>query len=459
MNRDLTTDCFLWLSKDCLPFQTVEKEGLKTFLTKYAPTLDLPARATVSRAGSKVYYAMRDKIIEDLQTIKYDMGACTLDIWTDKYARKSYIGATFHFINEEFVMKDLLLDASFFPHPHTAEEIVKRITDITRSFSVDAKLKVYVTDQASNNVKFGNLDPEKLRVGCDAHALHHLVTTDAVNQNPATIDLVRRCKAIIRAVVWRGDEIRDACEGQEGLIENLDEVNNILEFDEQFPVSHGNEQNATHYITLKNEVPTRWTSLLLMLKSIKSNTRALEIVLLRLKKVELILNATECTLLDKLIDFLEVFNVSTNMLQGSKYPTLNLAVLAREELYLAIQPEETDHPIIADLKERMLDKWDHRLPQLLLHVLAALLDPTTKNIRSVIKYIEDNNTTVSRFLISMAEELGLGFVKEVAENRNLAEPASTSSSSSNLVADNQRRAKMRKLELLKKYPKSYKHGG
>ena len=59
----------------------------------------------------------------------------------------------------------------------------------------------------------------------------------------------------------------------------------------------------------------------------------------------------------------------------------------------------------------------------------------------------------------MAEELGLGFVKEVAENRNLAEPASTSNSSSNLVADNQRRAKMRKLELLKKYPKSYKHGG
>ena len=52
------------------------------------------------------------------------------------------------------------------------------------------------------------------------------------------------------AVVWRFDEIREACTGQKGLMENLDEVNNIIEFDAQFPVTPipvENEQDALHY--------------------------------------------------------------------------------------------------------------------------------------------------------------------------------------------------------------------
>ncbi len=90
-------------------------------------------------------------------------------------------------------------------------------------FGVNDRVQVYVTDQASNNVKFGGINSEKLRIGCDAHALHHLVITDAVSKVPETVNLVKRCKAIIRALIWRRDDIKFEWEA---LTEKLTQVNN-----------------------------------------------------------------------------------------------------------------------------------------------------------------------------------------------------------------------------------------
>ena len=77
------------------------------------------------------------------------------------------------------------------------------------------------------------------------------------------------------------------------------------------------------------------------------------------EKTNLKLSAPECVLLGKLVSFLELFNVSTNELQGSNYPTLCTAVLAREELYLAIKPDTSDHPVVRNIKKKMIAKWDH----------------------------------------------------------------------------------------------------
>ena len=46
--------------------------------------------------------------------------------------------------------------------------------------------------------------------------------------------------------------------------------------------------------------------------------------------------------------------LALTILQGQKYPTLNRAFLAREGLFIAIQPEAMGHPIISDLIERMI---------------------------------------------------------------------------------------------------------
>jgi hypothetical protein len=66
----------------------------------------------------------------------HDMGACTMDIWTDRYARRSFLGITYHFIDSNFQLQNILLDASFFQHPHTAEEISTRVNEVIEDFGV-----------------------------------------------------------------------------------------------------------------------------------------------------------------------------------------------------------------------------------------------------------------------------------------------------------------------------------
>ncbi len=74
-----------------------------------------------------------------------------------------------------------------------------------------------------------------------------------------------------------------------------------LDRDEQFERSASDTVSSTKLpgssTTLKNEVPTRWTSLLLMFQIMLVNVEAVEVVLVKMKKIELILTAAESTLL------------------------------------------------------------------------------------------------------------------------------------------------------------------
>ena len=60
----------------------------------------------------------------------------------------------------------MLLDASKFGDRHTAENIGVYVEGIMTEYGCDSKIKMYVTDAASNNKKWGN-DQEKPRMNCD----------------------------------------------------------------------------------------------------------------------------------------------------------------------------------------------------------------------------------------------------------------------------------------------------
>ena len=62
-------------------------------------------------------------------------------------------------------------------------------------------------------MKFGNnLEEGKVRLGCDAHAIHHLITTDSLEKNEKAMKLIKSCKAIIHALVWRTEDLDTASE-------------------------------------------------------------------------------------------------------------------------------------------------------------------------------------------------------------------------------------------------------
>ena len=128
---------------------------------------------------------------------------------------------------------------------------------------------------------------------------------------------------------------------------------------------------------------------LTMFKSIRSN-RGLDLVLLRMKKQDLVLSNAEATLLDKLIDFLQPFADSTKQLEGELYVTMDLSVIIREQLYVHLEFKEDYHAVIKQAKALMLNKWDDRMPLQGLRVVAAYLNPALRNVKSIHDFIEAN---------------------------------------------------------------------
>lgn len=94
-----------------------------------------------------------------------------------------------------------------------------------------------------------------------------------------------------------------------------------------------------------------------------------------------------------LAGFLEVFQKATEILSGSKYPTISLCLLFRAEIQKALEIKETDYSVVIQLKESMKNNLDHRFPIHELYVVAAILDPAQRNLRIINEFLSEHNMT------------------------------------------------------------------
>ena len=146
-----------------------------------------------------------------------------------------------------------------------------------------------------------------------------------------------------------------------------------------------------------------------MLVSVKKNYPAVKREMVDDESFDLLLSEVERKDLEELVTFLEKFDCYTKVIQSSKYPTLSLAVFMREELYMYLSETEPDtRSLTQQMKKTMLAKWDDRLPSLGIHYLAALLDPTLKNLKSLRDFLNSRlQISHVQFILDMLCDLGI----------------------------------------------------
>ena len=266
--KEMNFDSFLWFAGANIAFNTLECKSTKAFLSKYLgmSAEDLPSRKSVINAGEKCYNEVKQFVFQQIGADKHVSGACSFDIWTCKHSKRAFIGVTYHFIDDNWTQQSVLLDTDYFSYPHTGKRINEYLSDLFERHKCIRKSSVHVTDAASNNVKFGNMD-SNTRINCDSHGLHHLVIDDGVKKNARSDELVKKIKKIVRHLVWRGQKMAD-----QALFIEFEERNKELDLDEQFPLGSSSdviiEQAAVttqpkssnknkKSVYLKQEVPTR----------------------------------------------------------------------------------------------------------------------------------------------------------------------------------------------------------
>lgn len=182
--KELIDSITVWFCRDFLSFHEIEKDGLKDFFKLHGIVQnesDLPHPSTLSRNSlSRVYndcvFAVKTKINEDNPSAI----SLTMDAWTDNYRHIPFMTFTLHWISPtETKLRSCTLQTNFFPHPHTADNIVEELKKVLTEFNLNSKIITLITDGGSNMIKAAR-DMKVSRVPCVAHGLHNLVMVDTL---------------------------------------------------------------------------------------------------------------------------------------------------------------------------------------------------------------------------------------------------------------------------------------
>ena len=164
------------ISKEYQPFRLVEDVEFIKFVEMLNPNYSLPTRKTLSNSLlDKKYYEVQSSVKEDMS--KAQEVCITTDGWTSMN-NDSFIAITAHFIDNNTILKNYLLDCVQYSDTHTATNLTSFLKSVFQEWNIENEIVAIVSDNAANilaAVRSGNWPS----IGCFAHKIN-LVLQDAL---------------------------------------------------------------------------------------------------------------------------------------------------------------------------------------------------------------------------------------------------------------------------------------
>ncbi|XP_065354383.1 uncharacterized protein LOC135948858 [Calliphora vicina] len=312
---------------DLLPFTVVERSGFQKYAKHLNPKICFPSAYTVSSTALNDVYNFYLGNIKDILNKSPNCICLVLDMWSDKHKHLSYINIKVHYC-QNLKLEVITLKTEIFPRPHTANAVAEKIEESIQEFNLNNKNICSVTDGGTNIVAALKLKKIQ-RFGCCAHALHRFISNDVLNN-----DEIRRLQNL---------------EEQDGLMQFILQAQIILEEQEKIEQYECGDDDffeksitVPNLSTLKNSVPTRWNSLLVMLNSFEQNIDMINIAILKLKKENLIIPEMEKEIIKEVVIFLKIFEKATQYLQGQKYPTISRCIYFYEQIMILLEKAQEE---------------------------------------------------------------------------------------------------------------------
>lgn len=363
-----------FICKDIQPYSVTENEGFKHLLHVLDPRYQIPNRKLFSKKQiPALYEKVRREIAESLS--KAERVALTMDGWTS-CATASYVTATVHYIDDEWVLQNHVLQTRVLNEAHTGNNLAVLLQGICREWKIGDKRPALVTDNAKNMILAGasaKMDPH---VCCIAHTLN------LASQKALRLDTASELVVKMRKVVTFFHRSPRATE-------ILREIQTQL---------HLPNHKLVH------DVSTRWNSTLDMLERFWEQQPAVLNALLsrKLKRGEVMVSLTEddMTLILEVIKLMSPLKVATTLLSEEKNPTISMIAPIQAKLQRHFQPDESDLLVISQMKERFRLDFDGRYAYLQdLLYYASALDPRFKDLA----FLDDNEAKDLIFMKLTAE--------------------------------------------------------
>ena len=138
-----------WVINSGAPLNTSDNEHFKEFVATLDPTITIPGRHAVTNFLDKKYQDMMLRLKARLE----DARRChlTMDGWSNRRCRSSFLGATVHFFNQKKrKTENFRLCLRKFEMKHTATNIMAMTQSILNEFGIRHKTQAILTDNGAS---------------------------------------------------------------------------------------------------------------------------------------------------------------------------------------------------------------------------------------------------------------------------------------------------------------------
>ena len=353
----ITSKLVQMCAQDCRPLSIAEGKGFKEFCAALNPAYKPPVHATISAHLQLEYKKKKDLLIAELKG--HDV-AFTTDMWSS-LGKQGYITVTYHYINDDWIMKSGVLATRHMPEIHTGLNIATRIDEIRKEYEITREKVAGISRDNAANMDVAVTSLGYPDTNCFGHTLQ-LAIKDALDHPE-----IQACISSCRNVVSHFNHSPKAT----GELRN---------------------QNTGKQKALQQDVATRWNSTYIMMNSLLPNRSAIYSVLHNkeftkpdtARKLEI--KNEHWMLIEKLCEVLKPFDVATSQLSGEKYPTLgSVYPLIHGIITNHLIAKEEDSPEVfffketvrKNLTERFMVGNEHQSDD----IIATALHPRYKHLK------------------------------------------------------------------------------
>jgi hypothetical protein len=157
-----------WILLTTQPLSTVTQKAYIEHMHILDPEFIVPEEKKIRMMIARSYGYNKNKLMQFLKSAQSI--SLTTNLWSS-HSKHGYLGIIAIWISQNFEIIDILLEITYFPAPHTAENIARIIKSIIQKWNIEDRVITITTDNSANVMAaICDLAPIK-KLSCAAHTL------------------------------------------------------------------------------------------------------------------------------------------------------------------------------------------------------------------------------------------------------------------------------------------------